>query len=64
MPHIDFNDNGQQTNRGNGGGKKEGITGWLQDTFNISRALARKGLLTVGLIALIVSLYFWAQLLL
>jgi len=65
MPQVNFDDEkGQQNNRSRSSEETEGITGWLQDTFNISREMARKGMITVGVIAFVVSLYFWVQLLL
>jgi hypothetical protein len=64
MPNVNFDSDNQQSNYSEPDDGKEGITGWLQSTFNVSRKLARNILLTIGIIALIVSLYFWAQLLL
>jgi len=65
MPEVNFNDErGQQNNQSRPKEETEGITGWLQDTFDISREMARKGMITVGVIAFVVSLYFWVQLLL
>jgi hypothetical protein len=64
MPQVNFDSDKQQNQTNTNNEDKDGITGWMQDTFNIGPALARKGLITVGIIALVVSLYFWAQLLL
>jgi len=65
MPNVNFDDKkGQQNNQSRSNEAAEGITGWIQDTFNISQELARKGMITVGVIAFVVSLYFWVQLLL
>jgi len=65
MPEVNFDDEkGQQNNQSRPNEETEGITGWLQDTFDVSREMARKGMVTVGVIAFVVSLYFWVQLLL
>jgi len=64
MPEVNFDDDNQQNNYQKPDSDREGITGWLQDTFDISRSFARNILLTIGVVALLISLYFWAQLLL
>ena len=64
MPEVNFDDDNQQNNYQKPDSDREGITGWLQDTFDISREMARKGMITVGVIAFVVSLYFWVQVLL